>query len=79
MSWKEIQNAWLNYFTEEHFPNTKTQKYEIEELTPEENRILLALSRPPLCMHDPAQSIDLEHSWQCGKCGLIAPKIMQVY
>ncbi len=50
-----------------------------DELTPEEESLLLALSRPPLCMHDPEFTKDLEHSWLCGKCGLIASKITQAY
>ncbi len=46
-----------------------------DKLTSEEERIILALSRPPRCMHDPKWMTEAELVWICKKCGLIAPKM----
>lgn len=45
-------------------------------LTRDEEELLIRLSKPPKCMHDPKAVIERENHWQCGLCGLIAKKII---
>lgn len=47
-------------------------------LTLEEEILLHRLSKPPKCMHDPKEVIDLGNSWQCPQCGLVAKKIVKI-
>jgi hypothetical protein len=49
------------------------------EFTKEESELIRILSKSPQCMHPPENIIENEHTWKCEKCGLLAPKITQVY
>lgn len=49
-----------------------------ESLTKEEEILLKKLAPAPKCMHDPEFTIDLGRYRECGKCGLIASKGVEI-
>ena len=48
-------------------------------LTDQEEDLLKRLSPAPKCMHPLDKIQDLEHSWKCHECGLIAKKVTKVF
>lgn len=46
----------------------------MSDLTKKEKDLLIRLSKSPKCMHNPALVREFDRYWECGQCGLVAEK-----